>query len=371
MPSRFRLAGPVGANTKVGRDDALRTKDALRRLGYYAPDSGIIDHIADGAMLDGLRAFQKDNGLAANGMAKPGDATERLLSATLFEADNRSSGNMASGFAVAAPVGTGGANHPADVATTKRALAVLDIIPPEEAETAMAERTFSGAIEAFQRLFNLHRDGKINPGGETERALARVVRAGGSGVASDSQSRPQLALTDETPERIYQDLGGNPHDLAVPYEPYEQSKGSRDSPERPRSSVEFRQYPEAGGAPFFDSGKRAYKTFGPIKVERWSDAMGADGIRYRVRWYPLDSKGKVDQSVQLPENVRREYGGHVGATGVAKGLFGIDPPNDIIHPPFEHPNGWRVEVEVPPQPSVHDNTAGAYLRVYLPKGKNE
>lgn len=176
MPTPFRLAGAVGANVRVGRNDVLRTKRALHRLGYYVPFSGEIDHIADGAMLDGLKAFQKDNGLAASGAVRSADATERLLRAALFETDNGVPGNGAPAFAVGASVGSGGANRPADVAAAKRALGLMDIIPAEAVGLSMAPRTFDGAIALFQRAFNLNQDGRIVPGGETESMLARVVR---------------------------------------------------------------------------------------------------------------------------------------------------------------------------------------------------
>jgi hypothetical protein len=68
-----------------------------------------------------------------------------------------------------------------------------------------------------------------------------------------------------------------------------------------------------------------------------------------------------------PKNVGKEYGGHTGATGLLKGVFGVEPPNDVIQPPCENPHVREVEIETPPQISVHGNTDRPFLRVFLPE----
>jgi hypothetical protein len=176
MPASFRLSGPVGANVRVNREDTVRTKQALQRLGFLTPPDEGLTAIADDAMIDGVVAFQKENGIAKDGAMRPGGPTEKLIRAVLFEQENGSDDQGAPAFQIGSSVGEGAANKPADLLMAKRALAIADEIAEEDVNTDMASRTFNGAIDAFQGAFNLKRDGKIMPGGETERALARVVR---------------------------------------------------------------------------------------------------------------------------------------------------------------------------------------------------
>ncbi len=176
MLASFRLSGPVGANVRVNRDDTVRTKQALQRLGFLTPPEEGLTAIADDAMIDGIVAFQKENGIAKDGAMKPDGPTEKLIRAALFEQESDSDDKGEAAFQIGSSVGEGAANRPADVLAAKRALALADVIAEEDVNSNMASRTFSGAIDSFQGAFNLKRDGKITPGGETERALARVVR---------------------------------------------------------------------------------------------------------------------------------------------------------------------------------------------------
>ncbi len=164
LPS-FKLSGPVGASVRVNREDTVRTKQVLQRLGFLTPPEGGLTAIPDDAMIDGIAAFQEESGIAKDGAMKPGGPTEKLIRAALFEQENGSDHQGKSAFQVGSSVGEGAANRPADVLAAKHALALADEIAEEDVNTDMASRTFSGAIDSFQGAFNLRRDGKIMPGG--------------------------------------------------------------------------------------------------------------------------------------------------------------------------------------------------------------
>lgn len=189
MLPAFKLSGPVGANVRIKKDDTLQTKRALLQLGFLKPSSEGVTPVADDAMIAAIKSFQKENGVAKDGAMKPGGATERLIQAALFEGAEGANAKDSPAFRIGGAVGTGGANRPEDVLKAKRALSLADIIPAEEVNGKMADRTFGGAIEAFQRDFNLKRDGKITPGGETERALGRVLR---TELRMQEKKSPQL-----------------------------------------------------------------------------------------------------------------------------------------------------------------------------------
>ncbi len=77
---RVQLIKPFASNTQVDENDVFQMKRVLNRLGYYKPaaDTGITN-IVDRNVFQGLKKFQKDNGLMASGEARPGDETERML----------------------------------------------------------------------------------------------------------------------------------------------------------------------------------------------------------------------------------------------------------------------------------------------------
>lgn len=206
MLPAFKLSGPVGANVRIKKDDTLQTKRALLRLGFLEPSSEGVTPVADDAMIAAIKSFQKENKITKDGAMKPGGPTERLIQAALFEEAKGGNAKDSPAFRIGDAVGTGGANSSEDVLKAKRALSLAGIIPAEDVNGKMADRTFGGAIEAFQRDFNLKRDGKITPGGETERALARVIRpAMGKGGAGRGKST-QVAFN-ETPENVLRDFG--------------------------------------------------------------------------------------------------------------------------------------------------------------------
>lgn len=83
--SWFKLHEPMGTNYVVTPSDIMNTKRALNQLGYYdvPPERGI-DDWTDHAMFDGIRRFQKSNGLKVDGFMRPGGPTENAINRRLL-----------------------------------------------------------------------------------------------------------------------------------------------------------------------------------------------------------------------------------------------------------------------------------------------
>ena len=181
----LNLKDRVTSFAPIVADDAVRTKTALQRLGYYKPPSFGINQFMDDAMLRGLKRFQTENGLEADGEARPGGPTERLINASLREREKPTP----SPFGLDGPVGTGAVNDPWDVKRVKWALSNTGYYPPHKPLTGEArdDVDFERGLSNLQRDFNLRRDRVMNPGGPTANILDRLVK---------SEASPRAMLTD-------------------------------------------------------------------------------------------------------------------------------------------------------------------------------
>lgn len=97
--SWFSLNKAMGTNYTVDPGDIVNTKTALNHLGHYdVPPHRGIDDWTDDSMFNGIKAFQKDNGLKVDGFMRPGGPTETAINAGLAESGNDatagSSGNV-------------------------------------------------------------------------------------------------------------------------------------------------------------------------------------------------------------------------------------------------------------------------------------
>lgn len=84
----FSINQPIGTNYRADPDDIMNTKRALARLGHYkVPADRGIDDWADGAMFDGIRSFQKANGLKVDAFMRPDGPTAKAINAGLGEGE--------------------------------------------------------------------------------------------------------------------------------------------------------------------------------------------------------------------------------------------------------------------------------------------
>ena len=184
----------VARNFGVGPDDARRTKRALGRLGLMKGDKFADNEFPTAGMFEGLKSFQRDSGLRVDGVMRPGGPTERLLA---------NAGRRPAPLGFGGSVGPSRPNRRADVTRARRALAATGHLDGTAGGTAGADLTM--AIQSFQRDFNLARDGVIDPGGPTDRALGRVVSPTGALVARQPERpRPPGAGTPIIPPQARQ-----------------------------------------------------------------------------------------------------------------------------------------------------------------------
>ncbi len=82
MPPFFTLRQVVG-QTRARPADVLNVKRAFTRMGFYdVPDYGMTPY-ADRTMFDGIRRFQRANGLRVDGVMQRGHAPERAMNDAL------------------------------------------------------------------------------------------------------------------------------------------------------------------------------------------------------------------------------------------------------------------------------------------------
>lgn len=202
--NRFALRGEVGNGRDNDPEDVLAVKRRLNGLGLYdEPDYGFTGYI-DRATEDGIKSFQKKNGLKIDGWLAPGGETEATISdlvdrnvgARNFSADEamRNLPQFIEG-----EVGNGRTNNEDDVLAIRQLLTNIGY-PGTKGGSPFIDRDLSDAITSFQRDNDLKQDGWLAPGGETERALR-------SSLIGAPVSIPAQAASD-TPV--------NTHPLSVP-----------------------------------------------------------------------------------------------------------------------------------------------------------
>jgi len=210
----LRLNGTLGASYSSRGEEVLAMKTALKRLDRYRPPTGAIHEWPDTPLFESLTTFQKENGLAADGVAKPDGATETAVNAALAEQDATRKRKQPI-FGVGGGVGAGQRNRGRDVQGTKRALAWAGYYPNAKAQRpdARPDDDLDLGLKRFQRDFGLKTDGFLRPGGETERTLDRVA-----GPLIDASVRPAFAYGSRVQEPPQPTLRPMPRGQADPGE---------------------------------------------------------------------------------------------------------------------------------------------------------
>jgi hypothetical protein len=221
----FKLNSALRASSAANGDDVLNMKQGLNKLGHYeAPAYGMTPY-PDTPMFDGMKAFQKKNGLTVDGYARPGGPTEKTLNSHLantahdlvqrkdlnqYEYPDKSKrpGKVSTLFAydpeltdpfytpkpkvrraiqkvdwngrplrLGGGVGQGQVNRGQDVVGLKNALAWTGHYPVEKAYLGnpTTDEDLTWGLMGFQRDFGLKTDGFSRPGGETESRLNDLI----------------------------------------------------------------------------------------------------------------------------------------------------------------------------------------------------
>jgi lysozyme-like predicted toxin len=221
----FKLKNVLSASSTANGDDVLGMKQALNHLGEYDPPAYGMTPYPDTPMFDGMKAFQKKNGLTVDGFARPGGPTETTLNSRLanglndfsvkrvadFVSDPKKSSRPMNWFQPAyipgtgkevtrptvhffkkaiqqadgvepalrlgRAVGLGQVNRPQDVIGLKNALAWAGHYPVDKAhqQDATPDEELHWALMGFQRDYGLKTDGFSRPGGETESRINELI----------------------------------------------------------------------------------------------------------------------------------------------------------------------------------------------------
>jgi len=85
MFAPFKLRSTLARNASANLDDSLRTKKALKQIGYFeTPEYGLTEY-PDEPLFKGIENFQRDHGLRRDGVMKPEGETATALGKTLGE----------------------------------------------------------------------------------------------------------------------------------------------------------------------------------------------------------------------------------------------------------------------------------------------
>ncbi len=173
----FSLNQTIGSSYPADPDDVLRTKKGLNRLGFYAVPKYGMTPWTDDELFAGLKNFQRDNGLAVDGIMKPGGPTQSLLWRRLSGRKDERDLTPTS-FAPRSGLGKGEKNREEDVLGLRRSLAGLGFMPGSEAASkeTLFDSPLEKAIKNLQGKHGLKEDGIIRPKGPTLEVLAKRLK---------------------------------------------------------------------------------------------------------------------------------------------------------------------------------------------------
>ncbi len=233
-----------------------------------------------------------------------------------------------------------------DLMITKKALNKLgyyDIPSHRGLDDWTDDATFDG-LKRFQRDHNLKVDGLMRPGGPTEAALNRNLmrvsftgdQKAGSGGEKGGKEQPQLHAM--------------PWSKAVPGR-------THSTHPIPDPNLEWDYVGQ------LSRGKKLEKvpTCGPLRVDEVSQTFGIDGKLFSIDWHDRTADGQtiipMDRKADNPN--RAVLGGHQ-LPGTRTRYY------EAPFPRMEGGN-YTAEVDFPPDKDYNANSAGPYLRVYVPK----
>ena len=189
----FSLNDIIGSSYPADPDDVLRTKKGLNCLGFYsAPKEYGMTPWTDNGLFDGLKNFQRENGLAVDGIMKPGGPTQSLLGRRLSgRKDERDL--MPKTFAPLSGLGKGEKNREEDVLGLRRGLAGLGLMPRGEAVSGktLFDEVLERAVKTLQGKHGLKEDGIIRPKGPTQEVFDRLLGKHGK----ESPAKPHVLST--------------------------------------------------------------------------------------------------------------------------------------------------------------------------------
>lgn len=197
MNKYFNLSNTLSRNSNGDPKDTLKVKQTLHKLGYMEEPSYGIDDMPDKPLFDGIKDFQIDKGLKADGVMKPGGETEDalnkvfkgekpkpkkpvskkeaepIISDKIIDFPNKKDKPKLDHPIIKKSVGIGKVNNPEDVQMISEYLdEILGKKGEDKPSPINANSDFLFDIQKFQKENGLKIDGVINPDGETSNSLS-------------------------------------------------------------------------------------------------------------------------------------------------------------------------------------------------------
>jgi len=185
----FQLKKTIGEAYDMDLGDSLNAKKALARLGHLEVPEGGLDEYPDRPMIEAVKSFQRAQGLAVDGVMKPGGPTLERLNQSLVakqEPAPRPRGSIIADprrkpeptvtpINLKRPVTPSTSVDLGDIGRIKSVLEVLGLPLPGGTADPYPTRDLFETIRAFQRREGLVEDGEMKPGGETEARMNEVL----------------------------------------------------------------------------------------------------------------------------------------------------------------------------------------------------
>ncbi len=380
MPSSFRRFS-AGASFGPGHSAPRRSvRQQIGRILSYvadAADGGAAPGSGDGAdaIYAAIRKFQRRLNLKPDGVVTPGGPTESALN-TIAVAGEKGGPRLARAI------------EPAIGDLTKQGLTLTPDprnpealgmwrdrsggrVAPEQAGTMLrwAGDAGAAALTGPQQIFAERLVGRT---GRDKLMQGAAATAAAQAISADSvkRARPELGASpvkgakNRRGENVF--TSGSVRRLAD--RTVEHTDAARREIERERAqnrphrdieSIEWEEAPRTRQS----TTKFAAKIKDAVRIDFHSDAFGVDGADIEVDWLPLDERGSVVPEFRRPGNRRQKTGGLVVGRPFGGGA------SRILVSPYPNPHGFRVEIRVPPQPSVNRNSKGVFFDAYVPKGE--
>lgn len=182
----------VGRGLDNDEDDVKVARAVTRALDGEEVSLEALSPVMDAEVEDGIRGFQRQQGLREDGIIHPGGETERNMIARITgEAPDTAKPEEVE---IESSVGRGGENEAPDVVTLKRALGTLGYLKYDKTKppSSFIDEATVDALIDFQRDRGLQEDGRADPFGPSLEELRAVL--GEESVVRKEDGVPVAAL---------------------------------------------------------------------------------------------------------------------------------------------------------------------------------
>lgn len=330
----FRLKRTIGETYNMNLEDALNTKHALAQLGHLEPPEAGLDEFPDRPMIEAVKSFQRDQGLAEDGIMKPDGPTLERLNESLTQAQPSASRRQTSSLPIEP-------SNPLDRHLTslpaRPGAAPQNPIKKED----LPEGTQVAVAHAIPFLLGLAGRSIV---GQAARGAAGAAAAGAAGVLMNKAIQEPARDTSKARMDIAPPMppqpGYEPPDMPLPdrtespHEPVELPDLSGPIPETTKPTIFILPAPDEGLQKFgtiLEDRRGNFETKAEIeRIQSWIEKHHADWVH---------KGGGVDRS---KGNLKKEF----WIPSVAKVFKGDGRKGGtFVDLSFETPSGKQIHIQ--------------------------